>query len=126
MPEIRSKKQAEAIVLAFDFTDILARNGYPSASYESLVETGLTVYKADESNGVVRLTVGSGTQGSTYQASVKATLSSGLTFTIPVTVYINRDVIAGAIVPNSSRFLTTSTGVVLTTASGVALTIALV
>ena len=90
--EIRAKQQSEAIVVVYDFTDFLLRNGADQASYVQIIESGLTVYKAVEALGVVRLTIGDGIQGGSYTASVRATLLSNVALTITVSIYIARSV----------------------------------
>ena len=97
--ESRSKRQAEAIVVAFDFTDFLLRNAADQATYVQQIDAGLIVYKAEETRGVVRLTIGGGVQGGSYTAGVRATLLSGTTLTIPVSIYITRDVVVETITP---------------------------
>ena len=98
--ESRSKRQAEAIVVAFDFTDFLLRNAADQATYVQQIDAGLIVYKAEETRGVVRLTIGGGVQGGSYTAGVRATLLSGTTLTIPVSIYITRDVVVETITPS--------------------------
>lgn len=94
---IRSKRQAQAIVVAFDFTDYLERVGFPNCEYTSLVDVGLTVYRAEVRGSVVLLTLGAGVAGQNYQAAVRGNTSLGGALTLAQTVYVSRDVQVGIV-----------------------------
>lgn len=94
---IRSKRQAQAIVIAFDFTDYLERVGFPNCEYTSLVDVGLTVYRAEIRGSVVLLTIGAGVAGQNYQVAVRGDTAIGGTLTLAQTVYVSREVQLGAV-----------------------------
>lgn len=115
---IRTKRQAESLRIAFDFTDYLERVGFPHCDFTSLVEAGLTIYRAEVIDTVVWLTVGGGVQGENYQLGVRGDTADGGTLTLTQTVYISRDVISEPIVPSTGIYLVTSTGELLIAAGG--------
>ena len=118
---IRTKRQAESAVIAFDFNDYLKRVGYPHPNFTSLVEVGLTIYRSEIRGSVVLLTVGGGTAGSNYQLGVRCDTSIGGAETQTQTVYISREVISEVISPFVGVLLVTATGDVLAISSGVLL-----
>ena len=114
----RTKRQAEALTVAYDFTNFLERVGFPHADYTQLVEAGITVYVAEIRGSVVFLTIGGGDPGESYTVGVRCTTTAGEIETINVTVNIRREITAEPINPSQAAHLTNGGGLVLVNANG--------
>lgn len=118
---IRTKRQAESAVIAYDFDDYLKRVGYPHPNFTSLVDVGLTIYRSEIRGSVVFLTMGGGDPGNSYQAGVRCDTSYGGTITQTQTVYVSREVVNESIAQAVGLALALATGELLIISTGEAL-----
>lgn len=120
---IRTKRVAQSLVIAFDFTDALERLEFPHADYTSLLEAGLTIYRSEIRDLVVFVTVGGGSEGQNYLLGVRATLQDATVIELYQTIYVSREVVIEAVIPFNGVMLVSADGSLLAAPDGTALQI---
>ena len=120
----RNKEPGDVLVLEFDFSDFLEREGIPFADYTPVAASGITIVSTWASGSRVRLTLADGTDGATYIVGVRATGPDGQSETQTRTVYVRLAPLAvEAYVPPTTNvfYLVDETGALLVTDTGAAL-----
>ena len=68
----RNKEPGDVLVLEFDFSDFLEREGIPFADYAPIAAAGITVVSTWCNGPRVRLTLSGGADGASYIVGVRA------------------------------------------------------
>jgi hypothetical protein len=77
MTQVIHKDPAETIRVPYDFSALFAAAGNTYATFSTTVDVGLSAYDAARYDDVVTLTLGGGTDGVQYAATVNAATDAG-------------------------------------------------